>query len=308
MILPHFLYRFVRLLSIISIVFVTCMCAPARPQATDENVLEQDSLRRNYLHYVPSSYDGSKTVPLVIALHGRGGDGQGMRELTNLNQLAEQEGFIVVYPDGYEKSWADGRGTTPADEAGINDVGFISRLIDRLSSNYKITPEQIYVTGFSNGGYMTHRLACELSEKIAAVALVAANLSENLAAGCAPKRAVPVLQISSTADPLTPYDGGDTQGARVLSAEASVAYWASKNGCGDPSSNNLPNTAQDGTLVRVMSYSSCAADVQLYTVIGGGHTWPGGFQYLPERTIGKTSQDIDASEVIWKFFAEHPLR
>jgi polyhydroxybutyrate depolymerase len=310
MTLFHLHQRFMRFISLVLIVFVICTCTRANPQITDEHALELDGLRRTYQLFVPPSYDGSKAVPLVLALHGRGGDSLGMRDLTSLNQLAEREGFIVVYPDGYEKSWADGRGTTPADEAGINDVGFISSLIDKLSRGYQIIPEQIYATGMSNGGHMSYRLACELSEKIAAVAPVAASLSENLAANCSPQRPVPVLQIHGTADPIRPYEGGEARGM-VLSAPASVAFWGSKNGCSsEPSSTNLPDTAQDGTTVTLTSYSGCqqGADVQHYIVVEGGHTWPGGLQYLPERMVGKTSQDINASEVIWKFFAEHPMR
>jgi polyhydroxybutyrate depolymerase len=310
MVFAHPFQKLFRFLAIVLTVLMTCMCAPARPQNSSDTVIDVDGLKRTYLLYTPSSYDSSRATPLVLALHGRGGDGQGMLDLTGFNQVAEREGFIIAYLNGYENSWADGRGTTPADGAAINDVLFVQSLIDKLSSDYNILQEQIYVTGFSNGGYLSYRLACELSDRVVAVAPVGANLSENIAATCAPNRAVPVLQISGRADPLTPYDGGDAQGAQVLSAEKSVAYWAEKNGCGEASNTNLPNTTQDGTLVTLSSYAECqeGADVQLYTIIGGGHTWPGGLQYLPERTIGKTSQDINASEVIWKFFAEHPLR
>jgi polyhydroxybutyrate depolymerase len=308
MVLFHFFQRFVRLVVLVLVVFLACMCTPARPQSTDENSLEFDELRRTYQLFIPASYDGSKAVPLVVALHGGYGNGQKMSDLTNFSSVAKREGFIVVYPDGYQISWNDGRGTTAAAQQSINDVGFISSLIDKLSSDYKIIPEQIYVTGFSNGGYLSYRLACELSEKIAAVAPVGANMAETVAATCAPKRAIPVLQMNGTSDPLTPYEGGAPRGSPVLSAEKSVAYWATKNSCREASSTPLPDTARDDTTVTLTSYSGCLANVQLYTVNGGGHTWPSGLQYLPERRIGKTSQDINASEVIWKFFAEHPVR
>jgi polyhydroxybutyrate depolymerase len=308
--LSRFLRKFIRIITFTLLIMVTCMCAPARPQSTDEDSLELDGLRRTYQLFLPSSYDGTRAVPLVMVLHGGMGNGEGISNVTAFSTVAEREGFIVVYPNGYQESWADGRGTTAADEAGVDDVAFISRLIEKLSTDYRIVYEQVYVTGFSNGGHMSYRLACELSEKIAAVAPVAASLSENLAASCSPQRPVPVLQIHGTADPIRPYEGGEARGM-VLSAPASVAFWASKNGCSsEPSSTNLPDIAQDGTTVTLTAYTNCqqGGDVQHYIVVEGGHTWPGGLQYLPERRIGKTSQDINASEVIWKFFAEHSLR
>jgi polyhydroxybutyrate depolymerase len=310
--LPGFLRHLTRIMALALLMPVTCMCSPVRPQTTqtEENMIESEGLRRTYELYVPTSYDGAPALPLVIALHGRGGTGQGMSDLTSLSQISELEGFIVVYPNGYENSWADGRGETPADEAAINDVRFISSLIDRLSSDYKVIVQQVYVTGFSNGGYLTHRLACELPEKIAAVAPVGATLSENVYASCEPKGSVPVLQINVTEDTFVPYLGGEVNGGGLaLSAEVSVAFWANANGClAEPSNTNLTDTVQDGTTVTISSYKGCQqnADVQLYTVIGGGHTWPGGLQYLPERRIGKTSRDMDASEIIWTFFKKHP--
>jgi polyhydroxybutyrate depolymerase len=309
---PRILQYFIRVLAFVVLIFMFCMCSPVVPQVaqTQEDNFDFEGLQRTYTLYTPSSYDGTRALPLVIALHGGKGNSERMSDLTHLSQLGEQEGFFVVYPNGYENRWADGRGTTPADKAGINDVGFISTLIDRLLGEYKIIPQQVYVTGISNGGHMAYRLACELSQKIAAVAPVAANVVQNIVASCDPKRPVPVLQLHGTEDPFGPYLGGEVNGGGfTLSAEASVAFWASRNGClAEPSSENLPDTVQDGTTVTVSSYQSCQqdADVQLYTIVGGGHTWPGGLQYLPERIIGKTSRDIDANEIIWMFFKEHP--
>ncbi len=273
---PRISRYFIRVLAFVLLVLMMCMCSPVIPQdtQTQEDSFEFEGLLRTYTLFTPSSYDGTMALPLVIALHGRGGDNQSMINLTNLSQLAEQEGFIVVYPNGIKKSWADGRGTTPAEEAGVDDVGFIAILIDRLLGNYNIIPQQIYVTGFSNGGHMAHRLACDISEKIAAVAPVGANLPENVAASCEPKRPVPVLQISGTKDTFVPYAGGDVGNGLNLSAEVSVAFWASTNGCSaQPTSTNLPDIAQDGTIVTLTSYQGCQqnADVQLYTIVGGGH-------------------------------------
>ncbi|HEU5370452.1 MAG TPA: PHB depolymerase family esterase, partial [Ktedonobacterales bacterium] len=152
--------------------------------------LSSGGLTRTYQGHLPSSYDGVKALPLVLALHGHGGDGQGMLRLTHLNRIADQHGFIVVYPDGYQKSWADGRGATEADQAGVDDVGFLSALIDALANQYKVDQKRVYVTGISNGGFMSERLACDLSNKVAAVAAVAATMPTGLAARCAPQEPV----------------------------------------------------------------------------------------------------------------------
>jgi polyhydroxybutyrate depolymerase len=269
-------------------------------------------LTRTYQGHLPASYDGVKALPLMLALHGHGGDGQGMQGLTHLNTIADEHGFIVVYPDGYQKSWADGRGVTEADQAGVNDVGFLSALIDALAGQYKVDRSRVYVTGISNGGFMSERLACDLSNKIAAIATVAAPMPVGLAARCAPGRPVPYLLMQGTADPLVPAQGGTVLGERgtVLSVSATIQQWVALDGCpSPPATGNEPNTANDGTSVSYQIYSGCrnASAVALYLVEGGGHTWPGGFQYLPVSLVGKTSRDIDAGEVIWTFFQPHAL-
>ncbi len=274
--------------------------------------LSSGGLTRTYRGHLPSSYDGVKALPLVLALHGNGGDGQGMQRLTHLNSIADEHGFIVVYPDGYQKSWADGRGATEADQAGVDDVSFLSALIDALANQYQVDPKRVYVTGISNGGFMTQRLACDLSNKIAAAAAVAATMPTGLAARCAPRRPVPFLLMQGADDPFVPVQGGAVKGERgtVLSASATIQKWVSIDGCpASPATGNEPDTANDGTSVSYQLYSGCRnrSAVALYLVAGGGHTWPGGLQYLPAALIGKTSRDIDAGEVIWSFFQPQAL-
>jgi polyhydroxybutyrate depolymerase len=286
---------------------------PAAPIQHDfSGSLSFGSLARTYQGHLPSSYDGVRLLPLVLALHGHGGDGQGMLRLTHLNTIADRHGFIVVYPDGYQKSWADGRGVTSADQAGVDDVGFLAALIDALAGQFKVDRSRVYVTGISNGGFMSERLACDLATKIAGVAAVAATMPMDLAARCAPARPVPFLLMQGTADPLVPAQGGAIRLDRgtVLSASATMQTWVKFDGCqGAPLTGSEPDTANDGTRVSYQTYSTCQdkSAVALYLVAGGGHTWPGGLQYLPQAVVGKTSRDIDAGEVIWGFFQPHTL-
>jgi len=275
-------------------------------------------LERTYSVHISSSYDRSRPTPLVIVLHGGGGTGQGMPKLTGFNAVADRENFIIAYPDGFEKHWNDGRGVQwQAQVENIDDVGFISALIDHLSDELNIDAGKIYVTGISNGGMMSHRLGCELSQKIAAISPVASNIPVNQASVWSPSRPVAVLIINGIDDPLVPWAGGDihfgkTKLGEVLSVADTVKFWISKNQCSSsPVVTQLPDKDPvDGTTVRTEVYGGCqdGAEVVLYAVEGGGHTWPGGLQYLPEFVIGKTSREFNASEVIWQFFKEHRLK
>lgn len=265
---------------------------------------------RTYRFYVPKGIQNQSRIPLVIVLHGGGGDGKGMTTLTNFNDVAEREKFLAVYPDGLNKSWNDGREGKPG-ATDVDDVGFISALIDKLETEYSIDPQRIYATGISNGGFFAQRLACQLFNKIAAIAPVAATFPDFSMPLYAPTVPMPVLMINGTSDPLVPYNGGVVAGDRgkIISVAATVAQWVKIGGCSPtPQVSMLPDTADDGTQSRREVYDGCASNAQivLVTVIGGGHTWPGGFQYLPQIIIGKTSRDFDATEMIWEFFKSHP--
>jgi len=274
-------------------------------------------LERTYSVHISSAYDRTRPTPLVIVLHGGGGTGQGMVKLTGFNAVADRENFIVVYPDGFENHWNDGRGVQwQAQVENLDDVGFISALIDHLSDELNIDASRIYVTGISNGGMMSHRLGCELSQRIAAIAPVASNIPVNMASVWSPSRPVPVLIVNGTDDPLERWEGGEIRLGRntfgvVLSVADTVKFWVGKDQCASsPVVTQLPDTApNDGTTMRKEIYGGCqdGAEVVLYAIEGGGHTWPSGLQYLPESIIGKTSREFNASEVIWQFFKEHPI-
>ncbi len=271
-----------------------------------------DGLTRTYRIHVPASYRAGRAVALVLAFHGRLGDGKGMAHVSGLDTAADRHGFIVVYPDGVDRSWNDGL-STPAAQAGVDDVAFVRTLIDSLRARYTIDPRRIYATGLSNGAMFTELLGCELAGTLAAIAPVAGSLPSPVSAGCAPRAHLPVLLIHGTSDPFVPYDGGALRSGvgDVLSAPATFARWSQLNGCAGPSrSRALPERVDDGTSVTLTLEGGCppGVSVALDTIVGGGHTWPGGWQYLPVFIVGPTSRQIDASETIWSFFAAHPLR
>ncbi len=281
-------------------------------------------LERTYLLHIPTSYDKTKPLPLVIALHGGGGTGKDMVKLTlgGFDKLSDKKGFVVVYPDGIKKHWSDGRSGEETryrtHKENVDDVGFISALIDTLIKKLNIDPKRVYITGISNGAMMSYRLACDLTEKIAAIAPVAGNIPQNLYPSCAPSRPISILAINNVNDPLVPFAGGNVTGpfgfkklGKVLSTSDSIGFWVTHNHCSSSRVTQEPDKdPKDGTRVKkeVFGNGKDGTEVILYVIEGGGHTWPGGRQYLPERIIGKTSKDIDANEVIWDFFKNHSTK
>ncbi len=272
-----------------------------RVRAQNSNSITVDGLERTYEFYAPASVKVDQPTALVIALHGGGGQGRGMRRLTGFDALADEKGFLVAYPDGLNRQWNDSRefiqGRTQAD-----DVAFIKALIASLKNQYTI--DRVFVTGMSNGAMMTYRLACELSNQITAAAPVAGNLVKGY--DCKPSQPIPLLAINGTADPLVPYTGGMVARERgeVISTDDTMKFWATNNGCtGNPSEEALPDIdPTDSTRVYKRTYPACTAPLVLYRIEDGGHTWPGGSQYLPKRIIGPVNRDIDATQLIWDFF------
>lgn len=260
---------------------------------------------RCYHLFVPPGYDPARPVPLVVSVHGFLSNPDSQAWITGWHRLAAREGFLVAYPQA--TSWPQ-RWNAGADwNAGVDDVGFFRDLLDDLTGVAAVDRSRVYVNGLSNGGGMTVRIACEAADQIAAIGTVAAAVVD--LQDCAPAGPLPLLAFHGTADPLVPYEGGDVhrrplrEGAeltrvpsRFLGAEAWTARWAEGNGC-EPTPEVIP---QQGD-VRGVSYTGCdqGADVVLYTIEDGGHTWPGG---PPIPIVGKTSDDIDATETMWQFF------
>lgn len=262
---------------------------------------------RSYLLHLPPGPRVPR--PLVVLLHGRSGNGAGEARLSSFDAIADSVGALVAYPDGYHRSWADGRGATPADRAGVDDVAFFRALVGDVAARWPVDSSRIYVAGMSNGGFMTERLVCDAADLIAGAGVVAATLGKTLAARCHPVRPVPVLTINGTDDPLVPYAGGTLGGGRgeVLGAEASLTAWAAWNRCtGTPRVREGADTAGDGTTVSERRYACPGgADVVGITIVHGGHAWPAGPQYLPKAFIGASSRNLDGSRTLWTFFAAH---
>jgi len=258
--------------------------------------------KREYLLYVPRSYDRAKPTPLMISMHAAALWPAQQMHLSGWNRLAESQGFIVVYPSGSDmpKIWHADSG------AGLmRDVRFISELIDTLEAAYNIDPTRIYADGVSNGGGMAFVLSCALSDRIAAVGMVAAAQSLPWS-WCTDHRAVPMITFHGTADPIAPYNGGRTPVPPhdlFPSVPTWTANWARRNRCG---ANPVDSVV--ATDVTRREYTNCAhkASVVLYTIRGGGHSWPGG-KPLPQWYVGPTSRSIDATSLTWAFFREHQL-
>lgn len=272
--------------------------------------MTHDGIPRTYCLHLPQAYAELQSVPLVIALHGGGGDGPKTARLTGFNALADREGFIVVYPEGINHHWNDGR----LPDRIADDVGFISALLDKLQAEYRIDPTRVYVTGPSNGAMMTYRLAYEMTGRIAAAAPVIGSIPLGLKDRCRPSGPMPMLIINGDADPLVPYGGGEVRVGRqrlgrLISTDDTIQFWVAQNGCtATPSVADLPDKdTSDGATVTRSMYTSPASDkeVILYRVRGGGHTWPGGPQYLPKWIVGTVCRDFNASEIIWEFFQRH---
>ena len=260
--------------------------------------------KREYLLYVPRSYDRSKPTPLVISMHGAGLWGASQRDISRWNTVADKAGFIVVYPSGVGGKGVRVWRAEPGDDL-MKDVRFISDLIDTLSASYNIDSTRIFANGLSNGGGMSFALSCTLSDRIAAVGMVAA--AQTLPwRWCTDQHPVPMIAFHGTADPEIPYDGGATwiSPRPFPSTPRWAANWARRNQCAP---NPVESTVAPDVTRR--AYEKCADDatVVLYTIHGGGHTWPGGTR-LPEWFVGRTTRSIDATGLMWTFFAEHPLR
>lgn len=294
-----------RLVAIPTVIFFVIVCVAFLVSFfKGRETIVVDGLERTYYIHLPSSYDEETPYPLLMVFHMRIGNAWIMRDVTQFNELANQEGFIVIYPDGYRRSWADGSQRYEADQAGIDDLLFVQTLLASLSSRFSIDERRIYATGFSNGGFFAQRLGCELSEQIRAVATVGAVLPEAVLESCEPSRAVPMLMIHGRADQDMPWEGKPPQ---LASVSRTVQNWVDINRCSPTPAVELFDPVNDATQVKQETYSGCQndADVILYTIEEGGHKWPGGSNRLQYWLSGNRSQDIDATTEIWAFFENH---
>ena len=293
--------------------FSGCALAGASTADDTPGSIVVGGVSRDYWVHVPASYDATRPTALVLVFHGGGGEARGMARLSGMDDVSDRHGFIAVYPQGLNRQWKDGR--TDA-LSSLDDVAFISSLISALEARYRIDPKRIYSTGISNGAFFSFRLACDLGSEIAAIAPVAGSIPVGFHDTCK-NEPVSVLMINGTDDRLVMLDGGRVGGPFVNQGQSipvaqTFAQWSRIDGCpAQPRQTALQDADPlDGTTTVVQAYDRCrnGAAVQLYTIEGGGHTWPDGPQYLPKSIIGKVSHDFDASETIWQFFESHPAR
>ncbi len=262
-----------------------------------------DGILREYNLHLPNGYDANTPTPLVLNLHGYSSNNLQQEYYTGFNQVSDINNFIVVYPNGTFDNEGFRYWNSGFISSGVDDVGFLSALIDTLANQYNIETTQVYSTGMSNGGFMSYRLACELEDKIAAIASVTGAFPYEIANTCQNTRPVSVMQISGTADPTVNYNG---VAGSYYSAEGGIDYWAQKNNTLlVPKSVDLEDiSTQDNCTTTHFYYGEGdnGTEVELYRVNGGEHTWPGA-----SFIIGVTSEDFNASRTIWSFFSRHSL-
>ena len=256
--------------------------------------------KRQYLVHKPDNFDTQTNKSLVIALHGGVGSPKNIEDQSQLSVLSDKEGFLVCYPKGYKRTWNAGGCCGKAVEKNMDDVGFISALIDQLIADYNIDPKRVYITGMSNGGFMSYRLACELSGKIAAIAPVAASMNVN---SCNPTNPVAIIHFHSEVDSNVPYLGGIGDGISDHynpPVDSVLNVWSSKNGCPNPFFTTFGNKFETRT------WNSCldSTEIQVYLTKDGGHSWPMGIK--PRKKADNVSTVVNASEVMWAFFKAHP--
>ena len=306
-------------LSVVAVAFAMLLgpVATAQAQALERQTLMVDGVERSYFLHKPTRLLASP--PLLIALHGGGrSEGDEYAARNRYTEIANREGFLLVFPNGVDAQWNDGRGATfrgAPDNGAVDDVGFISALIDHLAQRHGVDTGRVFVEGSSNGGMMSQRLACALAGKITGVATVIAAMPANIYPNCRPSARLSMMLMNGTGDPWVPYDGGDVvplgrPSGEIISTNDTIAFWAQHNGCvGQPSREALADRdPNDGSTVVVYAYPGCAEDTKtvLYQVINGGHSRPGMVGRVPTRLLGPKNEDIDASEVIWQFFASLP--
>jgi polyhydroxybutyrate depolymerase len=286
--------------------------------------ISSGGIPRQFIVHIPPSYSSSRPAPVILVFHGLSMSAQMMPPLTLMNAAADRYGYIVVYPDGYNHCWNDGIQPRAAD-----DIRFVNDMLGALARQVNYDQRRVYACGLSNGGYFAQRLACEMPNRIAAIGVVAASGGSAICNSCG-STAVPVIYFLGTDDPLVPRDGvatknlgklGDALGlsdlgidnisavkdfAGLMSQQEAIDWWVKHNGASpNPSMTALPDRSpRDKCTVKREIYGAGRREVDAYIVENGGHTWPGGMP-VASGTLGRTTLDINASELMCEFFRNH---
>jgi polyhydroxybutyrate depolymerase len=323
--------------------YVAFLAPVASAQETKETITVENK-DRSYVVHLPKGYDEKQHYPVVVLLHGLNQEADDMERLTRFNELADKDSVIAVYPSALQGRWNVGVQPVPTQNyrrgpyrrpgwggypgggyprgggqrepgqqgrsARADDIDFFNHMLDKLENKFSVDTSRIYFAGLSDGGFMATKVACSLTDRVAAVATVGAAMPKTMV--CVPSRPLPVVMINGTSDPVVKYDGGVGKNGRIqtISVEDTGKEWAKLNHCAEkPSHSKLPSKGKGGMETKVDTYDGCQANAQvvLYSVKGAGNTWPGGEQYEVENSIGKTSDDLNANEVIWSFLVTKKL-
>lgn len=283
--------------------FIGILALNASAQSYNDTITWQDTARAFIIH-IPTAYQSSDTVPLVFAMHGLG-DVASNFENIQMNPVADTANFIIVYPQALVDpgiAFFTGNPNTTAFNSGINyisgvdDVGFISALIDSISTQYNIDTTRVYACGFSMGGFMTHRLACQLSDRITAIASVSGQMAMSIPPACNPVKEVPVFHIHGTADQTVNYNGNSM--LQMISVDSTLAIWRTNNGCDNsPTITLYADNEPDGFITTIYNWTNCNnnSEILLYKVDSAEHQW-----------LYEPANDFDSAKEIWKFFSQHP--
>jgi len=262
-----------------------------------------DNTTRFYSLYIPANSLDKSNLPLVFNLHGRGSTGPEQQIYAAMDVVADTANFIICYPDGIDELWNSG-----FDPNGVDDAGFINALINEIHNNYSINLDKVYSCGMSNGGYQSLYMACEITNRFAAVASVTGSMTKSVFDSCQPSKAIPVMQIHGTGDDTVLYEGSDFG----MPIEEVVQFWVMHNQCnaaGDTLQIENIDTTDQSTAERI-SYSGGInnSEVIFYKIANGGHTWPGSSKAINQLfELGIANQDFNASAVIWNFFNQYSL-
>jgi len=279
---------------------------PLRAQTTVLGTIRSGGLVREYRLYVPAVYTRTTgRVPLLFNLHGYGSNNVQQEAYGDFRPIADTANFLVVHPNGtLDASNSRYWNTFGPRGTGVDDVAFLSALLDTLATRYRIDPDRVYSAGMSNGGFMSYELACQLNGRIAAIGSVTGSMIPSRMNTCAPGRPVPVIEIHGTADGTVPYTGGTA--LNFVPIPTLLAHWVQANGCNPtPTVTAVPDTnPNDGCTAERQQWAGprYGSVVEHYKIIGGGHTWPGA-----PVNIGVTNRDISASREVWRFLRPYRL-
>ena len=314
--------------------FRTHLMAGARPPSTPSSpsspatklvagehtrTIAVGDLQRRYRVHVPKKYDAANPTPVVVVFHGGGGNPESMVRLTGMNAKSDEAGFIVVYPSGTGMladtllTFNGGGCCGYAMQRKIDDVGFTRAMLDDLAKVANVDTNRVFATGLSNGGIMSHYVASELSDRIAAIAPVGGPLMMDAPNA---KRPVPVMHFHGTGDEFAPFKGGFGKGGAggkgvtdFKSVDHTIQSWVKANGCKpEPEIVALPDKADDGRKCTRKTWSGGkdGSEVVLIEIENGGHTWPGNEPIV--ALLGKSTKDISANDLMWEFFQKHPMK